>query len=289
MSDEFPFVRITVLGAAGSGKTCLIHSFVNNNCPLQHIPTVFPALYYRVVRLPPEADPRGPVTSVCVEIEDTVTPEVVEVDEVQATDTGSPESAATNSEHISHLQRKATKLKNVEFFFDMTRRNIVVPEGVTDFTPFSIWKAPKVPISMDRPVYVPLTQGRMAFIIVFDSTDSESFERACQIHTALVSDMDAKKVRIRPYICFVANKIEKDPESEEHKGTIELAERYTQQRFVRLMKVSSISAKNVKRVFWDLLYLTIGNQVLWEIEYENPTYNLYDEEDSRQESGCIQS
>lgn len=43
MSDEFPFVRITVLGATRSGKTCLIHSFVNNHCPLKHTPTEFPA------------------------------------------------------------------------------------------------------------------------------------------------------------------------------------------------------------------------------------------------------
>lgn len=36
--------------------------------------------------------------------------------------------------------------------------------------------------------------GRMAFMIVFDATDAESFERACEVHAALVNDIDAKKV-----------------------------------------------------------------------------------------------
>lgn len=85
------------------------------------------SLYYRVVRLPPEADPKGPVTSVCVEIEDTVAPEVVEED---AADQLAPQQAISGAEEknaedasAARLRKKTAKLKNVEFFFDMTRRN----------------------------------------------------------------------------------------------------------------------------------------------------------------------
>ncbi|XP_055388785.1 uncharacterized protein LOC129617697 [Condylostylus longicornis] len=188
MIESFPFVRITVLGSSGCGKTSLIHSFVNNLCPHYHIPTTFPTLFYRTVRLPPESDQKGQPTSVCVEIEDTVAPEVAEEEEVMY---------------------------------------VVVPEGCTDFTPFSIWKAPKTPVTMTRPVYIPLTQGRMAFIILFDSNEQDSLDKACQIHRMLMDDLELHKVRIRPYIYFVANKIEKDPEGDEHKVVIAVAEKYT--------------------------------------------------------------
>lgn len=254
MSEAFPFVRITVLGSAGCGKTSLINSFVNNCLPPECAPTKFPELYYRVVRLPPEADPTGPTTPVCAEIEDTIPPEMAEEPGVEE----------------GQYEKTAPTLKNVQYFFNMARTPITVPEEVTDFTPFAIWDPPAYTLSAEHGIYKPLTQTRMAFLIVFDSNERESFDTACRIHSMLMESLDVQRVRVRPYICFVANKTEKDPLSEEHKLIIEQAEQYTQRAFVRLMKVSAVTAKNVKRTFWDLLYLVIGNQVLWELEYKRP-------------------
>jgi GTPase SAR1 family protein len=42
MVDTLPFLQITVLGEAGSGKTSLINSFVNNGCSKDYTPTLFP-------------------------------------------------------------------------------------------------------------------------------------------------------------------------------------------------------------------------------------------------------
>lgn len=76
----------------------------------------FSSLYYRVVRLPPEADSKGAVTSVCVEIEDTISPEV----EDQVEESGDREG--NDADEVRSMKR-AKKMKNISFFFDMTRRN----------------------------------------------------------------------------------------------------------------------------------------------------------------------
>lgn len=65
-----PFVRITVLGPADSGKTSLINSWVNNFCPSVHMPTEDTLFYYRTLRLQNPADESELVTGL-VEIEDT--------------------------------------------------------------------------------------------------------------------------------------------------------------------------------------------------------------------------
>lgn len=66
-----------------------------------------------MVRLPPESDQKGTPTSVCVEIEDTVAPEVAEEEEPVLGEDGLPTKET----------KRATKLKNINFFFDMSRRN----------------------------------------------------------------------------------------------------------------------------------------------------------------------
>eukprot|EP01071_Lankesteria_metandrocarpae_P000359 Lankesteria_metandrocarpae@DN10496_c0_g1_i1.p1 len=250
-----PFIRLTVLGHVGSGKTSLINSFVNNYSPQQHHPTPGPSLYYKLCHLPQQDDVKAAPTSVVIEIEDTFGS--------NRTDDG----------------------RDASVFFDMRRKaKINNPGGAEDLAPFSVWKPPSIPLTAKEP-YRPLTQGRMGFLIVFDVNDQSSLEEAQRINNALREYLDNNtKMRIRPIVYFVGNKIDSAAENASSTEVIAAAETYTQRQMMRLTKVSAVTAKNVKRTFHDIARLVVGNDVLWEIEWEEE-----EEEEEEDAAFCSQS
>lgn len=69
--ERLIFVRITLLGASGSGKTCLINSFVNNCCPTRYVSTEKAQIYHKKVEVTDDGEWEDIRQPVLVELEDT--------------------------------------------------------------------------------------------------------------------------------------------------------------------------------------------------------------------------
>lgn len=72
MTDaQLPFVRITVIGSTGCGKTSLVNAFVNNMCPVRYIRTEGAVVYHKKTLVQDE-DRIGTIERpMFVEVEDT--------------------------------------------------------------------------------------------------------------------------------------------------------------------------------------------------------------------------
>lgn len=228
------FFRITVLGMGDSGKTCLINAFVNNFCPTVYTETDDPTLYYKTVRLPSDEDDGKPF-SVLVEIEDTYN------------------SSRGDGKDVYNQKR------DVSQFIDM-RRDKPTPKGEGDArisAPLSVYESPKVG------KYNPLTKGRMGFMIVFDANSEKSYTEALNIHMMLEEDLMKKKIKLKPVIYLVANKIDKDPTSPEFQKMCASASIYSQSKMIRYEEVSALEFKRVKKMFREMLNNIRSNQILW--------------------------
>nr|CEL71152.1 TPA: Ras family domain containing protein, putative [Neospora caninum Liverpool] len=250
---DFPLLRITLFGGGSSGKTSLINSFVNNYCiPNSTFPTEWPTLFYKVCRIPEEEGGGGgdsSFRSVCLELEDTY--------DVGRTDEG----------------------RDIRKHMTMKRRIMTVGKGMTDFTPFNLWKVPKTPSSA-RERFSPITNGRMGMIIVFDVNRKATLHKAMEIYDLIESVREYKRENIRPIIFLVGTKIDVDPTSETVQRVLGEAEVYAQTKFIRFWKVSATSGKNVNKMFQEMVYRILGCVMLWDIEYEE------DSESEEEESSC---
>jgi len=70
LEDTVRFMRITLLGASGCGKTSLVTSFVSNTYPFRAVSTDQAQIYYRKIDLKDEDEPGKP-RACLLEIEDT--------------------------------------------------------------------------------------------------------------------------------------------------------------------------------------------------------------------------
>eukprot|EP00746_Dinoflagellata_sp_MGD_P005101 gnl/MRDRNA2_/MRDRNA2_109878_c0_seq1.p1 gnl/MRDRNA2_/MRDRNA2_109878_c0~~gnl/MRDRNA2_/MRDRNA2_109878_c0_seq1.p1 ORF type:complete len:260 (-),score=58.06 gnl/MRDRNA2_/MRDRNA2_109878_c0_seq1:10-789(-) len=229
------FFRITVLGMGDSGKTSLINAFVNNFCPTVYTETQDPTLYYKTVRLPSDED-EGKPFSVLVEIEDTY-------------------NSARGDDKDCYGNKR-----DVANFIDMSRSKPVPKAASADAKlsmPLSVYEPPRV----GR--YNPLTKGRMGFMIVFDANSEKSYTEALNIHMMLEEDLLKKKIRLKPVIYLVANKIDKDPTSNEFQKMIASAQIYSQAKMIRYEEVSALEFKRVKKMFREMLGHIRSNQILW--------------------------
>lgn len=234
MAEEkgIAFFRITVLGLADSGKTCIINSWVNNFCPVVYNETDDPVLYYKTVRIPND---EGPPFQVLVEIEDTYS------------------SARGDGKDVYGQKRDITQ------FIDM-RRDKATPKpesGKSVNNPLEVYEPPRV----GR--YNPLSKGRMGFIIVFDAHSAKSYTEALNLHMMLEEDLLKKKIRVKPVVYLVANKCDKDPTSLEYQKMIASAQIYSQAKMIRYAETSALDYKKVKGVFRELLARIRSNQILW--------------------------
>eukprot|EP00397_Hematodinium_sp_SG-2012_P053147 GEMP01063261.1.p1 GENE.GEMP01063261.1~~GEMP01063261.1.p1 ORF type:complete len:126 (+),score=27.06 GEMP01063261.1:673-1050(+) len=103
----------------------------------------------------------------------------------------------------------------------------------------------------------------MGFLIVFDATDPESYKEALNIHLMLDEDLKKKKIRLKPVIYLVANKIDKDPACEVFSQIITSAEVYSHSKMIRFWQVSALEYKRVKKMFREMLNAIRSNQLLW--------------------------
>eukprot|EP00922_Rhytidocystis_sp_ex-Travisia-forbesii_P069246 GHVS01103317.1.p1 GENE.GHVS01103317.1~~GHVS01103317.1.p1 ORF type:complete len:247 (-),score=26.02 GHVS01103317.1:197-937(-) len=217
LQGTFPVVRITSVGSTGCGKTSLTNCFINNTIvPHIYQPTQYSGLFYRVWRLPPEEDEKGIIQSVVVEVEDT---------------------PGTNS----------CTTASARSLFNMTRTTHKVAGAKPDFTPFVFAQPPAVQHG-PKQTFIPVTRGRMGYLIVFDALNNKSFDEALNLHDLLNEELQRRNERLKPVVFLVATKIDKNPESQILQSIVSQAETYSQKMRMRLWKVSAVDGKNVKRV-----------------------------------------
>jgi hypothetical protein len=83
---------------------------------------MYSRLYYRVVRLHPENNPKGPIVSVCVEIEDTIPPKKLNKESYVA-----EQLEGIEEDPVSPSKHTIGEYDNLLFFFDMSRRSSSLP------------------------------------------------------------------------------------------------------------------------------------------------------------------
>merc|ERR1711907_584143 len=95
----------------------------------------------------------------------------------------------------------------------------------------------------------------MGFLIVFDANDEDSLKEAFHIHELLEEDMNKKKIKIRPIVYFVGNKIDKEPANPDSKMTtiIESARAYCDQNSMKFHETSALEFKKVKKLFREMI------------------------------------
>eukprot|EP00971_Amphidinium_carterae_P126573 2507694-Amphidinium_carterae.1 len=183
--DELPFLRITMIGAAGSGKTSLIEAFVNNAVSPGIPTTTSPTLSYTVVRLSQlEGDDHKKQqhvdhgSRVLVEIEDTFGSDGIGT--VSGTD-----QAMTITPFYDlwwpGINAHSTSVHNTE------PKKKSLPKKDDANIPLNPFQAP-----LDGK-FRPLTRNRMAYMICFDSTDTGSFKealKACKIFRLSTSKLE---------------------------------------------------------------------------------------------------
>ncbi|CDJ59291.1 Ras family domain containing protein, putative [Eimeria maxima] len=249
-ANEFPLLRITILGSEGCGKTSIADAFVNNVIARSNPPepTTLPRLLYRVMALPIDEGDEQTQKVIC-EVEDTFSPS------------------------------KQNEKKSIRSLVDMKRRKLLnLPRGVKDFTPFSLWRPPIIP-HHEGDQYRSIAHGRMGFLIVFDVTDPASFNTATELLTLTREFAEYRNPMISPVIFLVANKTDVDTEGDAASRLLGRAELYAQQVFCRLWQGSAFTGKNIKRMFVDMAQLILSNGMLWELDYHEESASEESEED----------
>eukprot|EP00747_Dinoflagellata_sp_TGD_P027360 gnl/TRDRNA2_/TRDRNA2_132566_c0_seq3.p1 gnl/TRDRNA2_/TRDRNA2_132566_c0~~gnl/TRDRNA2_/TRDRNA2_132566_c0_seq3.p1 ORF type:complete len:266 (+),score=64.15 gnl/TRDRNA2_/TRDRNA2_132566_c0_seq3:85-882(+) len=245
--DYMAFFRITVLGSANSGKTALINTWVNNFCPTAYTPTLEPQLYYRMVRVAmrEESNEKEPsdqeeVISALVELEDT---------------------------HSSKAAGEDPQ-KTVETFMDMTHKDPrevlrnAKSQAVESVWPVACYRAPAV----DK--HAPMTKGRMAFLILYDVNDEQSFASAKEVQSSLTKEVARQKSKLQPVVYLVANKIDKEPLGSEYQRLKHAGQALAGRNKIQFAEVSALEYKRVRKLFSDVLKDVSRDPALWQLGWE---------------------
>eukprot|EP00929_Paragymnodinium_shiwhaense_P054642 TRINITY_DN273_c0_g2_i1.p1 TRINITY_DN273_c0_g2~~TRINITY_DN273_c0_g2_i1.p1 ORF type:complete len:268 (+),score=69.69 TRINITY_DN273_c0_g2_i1:114-917(+) len=226
--DNVPVVCVTLLGATGSGKTSLANSWVSNVCPPAHVPTEVPTLYYRTLRLsgPGEDDD---LTTVLVEVEDTPSPLAVPA-------ANEPQISPTSLRPTT--PRSSWRLENIKAYMDCKREHAAAAAALSDC------EAP-------QPRTHSLAAGcRMGFIVVFDCQDEGSLSAAKMILNHLIENASEENMQ---QVYLVANKIDKDPNSQVRHKVLQSGRQYAALKGVPFVEVSAMEFTRVRKLFRDIL------------------------------------
>ncbi|KAF4750416.1 hypothetical protein FOZ63_029137 [Perkinsus olseni] len=233
-AETCPILRVTLLGMGGSGKTSLVNAFVNNTAIDAHTPTDHPTLYYKTVLSTRGCE--GPDEWSMVEIEDTYS------------------SYRADGKTLSENGRMAPVARNVKNFLGLKRRisdaEASIGRDQVDETvlPFGLAEAPKA----GR--YRPVSEGRMGFMIVFDSTSQESYEEALNIALLMEETFKRKRVRVRPVVYLVANKCDLNPDSSKYQQIAHTAELFAREQGMRSWRVSAKDFRQVGKLFREMVH-----------------------------------
>lgn len=254
------FIRVTLLGCAKSGKSSLVNNVVNNAFSVSYNRTTEAALYYTTVRIQGNPSEEDSGHSTLVEIEDTFASNDVGTVSLQH---GTKERQINDFYDFYWPYTKEQKKKELD---ELKKRGEETDNaGAKDKS--GIVRSIDKPLSMMKPptdgIFRPLTSNRMAFLIVFDSNDENSYTEGVRIYEQLREYHENKKDKMNPLLFFVANKIDQDPTSRVHREVIQSAQAYADFKGVPLHKVSALQFKGVKKLFRNVVQAVRACQVLW--------------------------
>eukprot|EP00933_Yihiella_yeosuensis_P063850 TRINITY_DN67106_c0_g1_i1.p1 TRINITY_DN67106_c0_g1~~TRINITY_DN67106_c0_g1_i1.p1 ORF type:complete len:280 (-),score=42.48 TRINITY_DN67106_c0_g1_i1:39-845(-) len=229
-----PFFRVTVLGPSDSGKTCLINSWVNNYCPTVYQATQDPTLYYRTIRM---SNPmrEEELVSALVEVEDTYS---------------WSRKGGTDS-YGNEIDLKQ--------YMDCSPNPQAAGKYMGSFADYN---------ANHEENYTPLSKGRMAFIILYDSSSEDSFKQAKEIYEELLTEMRRKNQEIKEIsIHLVANKVDKDPLNLITQTNIKNGKAFAMDKSkthpLGFAEVSALKFIRVRKLFRDIVEQVSKQPKLW--------------------------
>ncbi|KAF4662139.1 Kinesin-like protein kif21b [Perkinsus chesapeaki] len=195
---------------------------VNNNILEAHIPTSNPTIYYKMV---PLSGSHGEQS--LLEIEDTYSS--YRADGKVLNENG--HMVPRNVKNFLSLRRSARSPKEESSNHNLPFENVNVP------------RAGK---------YNTCADGRMGFMIVFDSSSEESYEEALNIALLMEETFKRKRARIKPVVYLVANKCDLDSESSRYQQIAHTAELFAREKGMRCWRVSARDFRQVGKLFRDM-------------------------------------
>jgi len=257
-------VRLTVVGAGGTGKTSLISAFVNNACPTVHAETSEPALYYRTLQVLPGKSDVGSQTAASLSSKVTLNA-LVEIEDTPPSDRGmqgktSQSAGGVSSELLGELSRP-TSLGTRPLSGPRDGEKYINCKRKADVR----WsEAPFQGINAPKPKqHEPAGAGRMGFMVVFDASDvsGESLIQAKDLIEGIMHQEISHSVR--PIVYVVANKADKLALSDTTPAVCHIARDYASERKLRYEEVSAMDLKKVRGVFRNLVSDIRDKQTLW--------------------------
>ncbi|GFE54861.1 Ras family protein [Babesia ovis] len=223
-----PLFRVTLIGAHGVGKTCLVNAIMNNVLPRLYKPTLLPELYYFLLRLSYDAPivngEFDDINAFCFEIEDTCADD------------------------------------DIRSLIDMTKAKWAFESGMDDYTPFGIFEEPLLPMKKGDK-FTPVSQNRMAFLVVFDASDYESYRYAIARIEYILHNYSYIG-STQPVVCLVGNKTDL---IRDDMPLWQEAESFSQRNTVPLYRVSAQLNRNISKMMRELAMIMYGSLALWEI------------------------
>mmetsp|Transcript_113398 Transcript_113398/g.219648 ORF Transcript_113398/g.219648 Transcript_113398/m.219648 type:complete len:291 (-) Transcript_113398:17-889(-) len=279
-SANMAFIRITLIGAAKSGKTSLVNAFVSNAFYTQYQPTRDLTLYYTTLRVAGTED--EPDFNCLVEIEDTWACNKIGDEKMELV--YNPWWPSTKE---SALQESLMKEK----WQTDVKKDKKIGADRTVLNPFSMSTAPVLETrdcdpcgrDMEGRRYQPLTRNRMVYFIVFDCNEPESYKIALSQEKALYEYLKKKDINVRPVVVLVATKIDENPGSPVSEQVLESAGQKSTKEGVPYERVSALKFQGVKRLFRKGVMMARMNQQLWLLESGIRTGN-----EANQEACCMQ-
>lgn len=240
-------LRITLFGAANSGKTSLINAFVNNFCPTIYTTTDDPALYYKTVMLTSE-DSLQAQFPMLVEIEDTYA-----CSRRDGVDCHGLHRDIRSFLDIFSTSKPLEKRNAIQ-----TGRLPIGNEG-----PFGGFCEPPV-----TGRYVPASTNRMGFMLVFDAGDQSSLDEIIRLHKDIEINMRKITHSLEPVVFLIANKMDTDTEITE--PVRKVGEKYARDKRLGYAEVSALELRKVRRMFRTVLADIHQRPSLWLVRPERP-------------------
>jgi hypothetical protein len=220
--NRLAFLRISLLGASGSGKTSLACSFVNSCCPARYTPTDKAVIYHRKVEVIDDG-----------EWEDVRKPILVEVEDTPGSEKGYDEDGSSSRVILSADKRKVLEAFNDpkyrgrlkyrpamdgmlgrEFPVRATGNDGSIGLPSPDGSEGGVWNFPasvvKFKVSMDLPIHSFLHHGSKEGLKLATMQERKKYKQALQVpfsaYERVIGDPEVDKTltrnRMGYFICF---------------------------------------------------------------------------------------